>query len=78
MTGHDAARTWWLHARRRPVDDAYTTWFAAFSRCTHALRTWSTAAPARRAAAYRAYLAELELEEAAAGRLEQLHAQAAA
>jgi hypothetical protein len=78
MTAHDAARTWWHHARRRPVDDAYTTWFNAFSRCTHALRAWSTAAPARRAAAYRAYLAELELEEAAACRLQQLHAHAAA
>ena len=78
MTGHDAARTWWRSARRRPVDDAYTTWFAAFSRCSEALRAGSTAAPARRATAYRAYLVELELEEAAAGRLEQLHTHAAA
>jgi hypothetical protein len=78
MTGHDAARTWWRHARRRPVDEAYTAWFNAYSRCTQALRAWSTAAPARRAAAYRAYLAELELEEVAAGRLEELHLQAAA
>jgi len=78
MTGHDAARTWWLHARRLPVDDAYTAWFSAFSRCTQALRAWSTAPPATRAATYRAYLAELELEEAAAGRLEQLHLRAAA
>jgi uncharacterized protein YciW len=77
MNGHDAARTWWHHARRRPVDDAYTLWFNAHSRCTHALRAWSTAAPARRAAAYRAYLDELELEEEAAGMLERLHVQAA-
>jgi uncharacterized protein YciW len=70
--------TWWLRSRRRPVDDAYTLWFNAHSRCTQALRAWRIAAPARRAAAYRAYLAELELEELAAGELEQLNLQAAA
>jgi hypothetical protein len=77
MTAHDAARTWWLRSRRRPVDDAYTAWFGAHSRCTQALRAWSTAAPATRAAAYRAYLAELELEEEAASELERFHPQAA-
>ena len=78
MTAHDAARTWWLHSRRRPVDDAYTAWFNAYSRCTQALRAWSAAGPGKRAAAYRAYLVELEMEEVAAGELERLHLQAAA
>lgn len=73
MNGHDAARIWCtMHG------DAYTLWFNAHSRCTHALRAWSTAAPARRASAYRAYLDELALEEEAAGMLERLHVQAAA
>lgn len=73
MTAYDAARSWWLRSRRLPVDDAYTAWFNAHSRCTQALRAWNTAAPGARRAAYRAYLAELALEEAAARRLEQLH-----
>jgi hypothetical protein len=70
-------RTWWHRWRRRPVDDAYTAWFGAHSRCTQALRAWSTAAPETRAAAYRAYLAELELEEQAAAALERFRPQAA-
>jgi len=70
--------TMWVHSRRRPVDDAYTLWFNAHSRCTQALRAWNLAAPARRAAAYRDYLAELELEEVAAFELERLHLQAVA
>ena len=77
MTAYDAARTW-LRSRRLPVDDAYTAWFGAHSRCTQALRAWRTAAPGARAAAYRAYLVALGLEEAAAGELERLHFQAAA
>jgi hypothetical protein len=56
------------------VDDAYTAWFGAHSRCAQALRTWKAAAPAARAAAHRAYLAELDLEEAAARELERMHA----
>jgi hypothetical protein len=72
MTAHDT-RTWWSQCRRRPVDDAYTLWFNAHSRCTHALRAWNKAAPAARAAAYGAYLAELALEDVAAGELERLH-----
>jgi len=56
---------WW------PVDDAYAAWFGAHSRCTQALRAWTTAAPGTRATAYRAYLAELELEEKAAAELER-------
>jgi hypothetical protein len=78
MTARDAARTWWLPSRRPPVDDAYTAWFNAQSRCTHALRAWNAAVPAARAAAYRVYLAELALEEAAARILEQLHPPVAA
>jgi hypothetical protein len=76
MTTSDAARTW-LRSQRLPVDDAYTTWFNAHSRCAQALRAWRSAAPRARAAAYRAYLAELVLEEAAAGELERLHVRVA-
>jgi hypothetical protein len=78
MTAHDAARTWWLPSRRLPVDDAYTAWFNAHSRCTQALRAWTDAAPAARAAAYRVYLLELALEEAAANSLEQSQPRVAA
>jgi hypothetical protein len=78
MTTHDAAQTWWVHSRRLPVDDAYTTWFNAHSRCTVALREWNKAAPKARADAYRAYVAELALEEAAAIRLQELHLDLAA
>jgi uncharacterized protein YciW len=78
MTAHDAAKTWWVHSRRNPVDDAYTAWFNAHSRCTVALRAWNEAAPRARAATYRDYLAELALEEAAASRLHELHLDVAA
>jgi hypothetical protein len=64
----------WLRTRRPPVDDAYTAWFNAHSRCTQALRVWYAARGAARAAAYRAYLWELALEEAAAAELERLNA----
>jgi hypothetical protein len=64
-----------LRPSRRPlVDDAYSAWFNAQSRCAHALRVWSAAAPRARAAAHRAYVAELKLEEAAAYELERLQA----
>jgi hypothetical protein len=53
-----------------PVDDAYTAWLNANSRCGEALQAWLDATPAARPSAYRAYLAELELEEAAAAELE--------
>ena len=72
MTARDAARTW-LRSRRLPVDDAYIEWFTAHTRCTRALRAWNAAGPRIRSAAYRAYLTELEVEEAAARRLERLH-----
>lgn len=58
-------QTRWLDSRLLPVDDAYTAWFNANSRCGQALRAWREAAPEARPDAYRAYLAELELEEAA-------------
>jgi hypothetical protein len=60
-----------------PVDDAYTEWFNANCRCGEALQAWLDAGPEARPHAYRAYLAELELEEAAAAELE-LHAVAPA
>jgi hypothetical protein len=78
MTEYDSVLTRWRSPRRLPVDDAYTDWFNAQSRCTHALRQWNTARPPARPAAYRAYLDELLLEEAAATRLEQLHSRPAA
>ncbi len=60
-----------------PVDDAYTAWFSANRRCGEALQAWLDAGPEARPHAYRAYLAELALEEAAAADLE-LHAVAPA
>ena len=70
---HDASHRWWHTSQRLPVDDVYTAWFNANSRCGEALRAWREATPAARPDAYRAYLAELELEAAAAAELE-LHA----
>jgi hypothetical protein len=75
---HAAARTWWSAPRRLPVDDVYSAWFSAHSRCTQALRAWNAAAPPARTAAYRAYVAELEVEEAAARTLELLRSEIAA
>jgi hypothetical protein len=69
----DARRSWWRPSRRPPEDDAYTAWFNAHSRCTQALRAWSTAPLGQRAAAFRTYVEELELEEAAAAELRRLH-----
>ena len=72
MALFDASHSRWHSARRPPVDDAYTAWFNANSRCGQALRAWRDAAPETRPEAYRAYLAELALEEAAAAELERL------
>jgi hypothetical protein len=74
MSSRELSRIWGPRSRHRKVDDAYTAWFGAHSRCTQALRAWNAAAGAARAAAYRAYLIELTLEEAAAAELERLHA----
>jgi hypothetical protein len=60
----------WFTSRRLPVDDADTAWFATNSRSGAALRAWLEAGPAARPAAYRACLAELQLEESAAAELE--------
>ena len=70
----NTSHTRWLDSRRLPVDDAYTAWFNANSRCGQALRAWREAAPAARPDAYLTYLAELGLEEAAAAELERLQA----
>lgn len=70
VSGAHARAGRWLNSRRLPVDDAYTAWFNANSRSGEALRAWLEAAPAARPDAYRAYLAELELEESAAAELE--------
>ena len=70
MTIRTFARSWWRKSRRLPVDDAYTAWLNANSRCGEALRAWLDAAPAARPRAYRAYLTELEREESAAAELE--------
>jgi hypothetical protein len=64
---------WSPKSRWLSADDAYTAWFNANSRCGQALRAWQQATPAARPAAYRAYLANLELEAEAAAELE-LHA----
>jgi hypothetical protein len=61
----------WPPWRRRPVDNAYTDWLDAQSRCTEALAAWSAAEPEARGAAYSAYLSALEQEERAAAELER-------
>jgi hypothetical protein len=60
-------------AGRSPLGDAYAAWFDAHSRCAHALRDWRSATTAGREAAYHVYLAELDLEEAAARDLARVH-----
>jgi hypothetical protein len=62
----------WRLWRRPPVDDAYTDWLDAHSRCTDALAAWRRAEPRARRAAYRAYVEALEQEERAAAELERL------
>jgi hypothetical protein len=69
---------WRLLWRRPPVDDAYAAWLDAHSRCEAALTAWRSADPGARAAAYCAYLAELEREELAAAELERLQPPVAA
>jgi hypothetical protein len=56
----------------RLLDDAYLAWAAAENECSWALREWSTTAGARRAELYRAYMAALDREEAAANDLRRL------
>jgi hypothetical protein len=69
---------WRLRRRRPPVDDAYTEWLGAHTRCAQALATWRAAPRGARAAAYRAYLRELEREELAAAELARLQPPVAA
>jgi hypothetical protein len=64
---------WRLPWRRPPVDDAYTAWLDAHSRCSATLAAWRRASPDERAAAYGAYVAALEREELAAAELERLN-----
>ena len=63
----------WTRPGRPPVDDAYTAWFNAQSRCAQALRAWRSAPRTERAEAYGAYLAALDVEEATARELERQH-----
>jgi hypothetical protein len=67
-----SAQIWRPRWRRPPVDDAYTEWLDAHSRCDQALQVWRKAEPRARAVAYRKYLAELSREELAADELERL------
>jgi hypothetical protein len=62
----------WRSWRRPPVDNAYTEWLDAHTRCTEALTAWRRAEPRKRGAAYRAYLEALEAEERTAAELERL------
>jgi hypothetical protein len=78
MTLLDGSRTPWRSPPRRPVDDAYSAWWNANSRCALALRLWQAAAPGARGAAYREYVIELAHEEVAADQLAGLHAMRAA
>lgn len=61
----------------RLLDDAYMAWSQAQIQCQHALRTWFDTG-SRNYAAYCAYRAALDREEAAARDLERLSHLAAA
>jgi hypothetical protein len=50
----------------RLLDDAHMTWVVAESEAGHALRAWCKGAPSHRDAAYHAYRAAADREEAAA------------
>jgi len=73
MLARTASQRRWLPWRRPPVDDAYTEWLSAHTRCAEALAAWRSAEVGTRAAAYRAYEAALEREEVAAAELERLN-----
>jgi hypothetical protein len=57
----------------RLLDDAHMTWVAAEVESEHALRAWFRVAASHRAAAYLAYCAAVDREEAAARDLQRLH-----
>ena len=56
----------------RLLNDAHMTWVAAEVESEHALRAWFKGAASRRAAAYLAYRAAVDREEAAARDLQRL------
>jgi hypothetical protein len=56
----------------RVLDDAHMTWVAAEVESEHALRAWFKGAASHRAAAYLAYRAAVDREEAAARDLQRL------
>ena len=57
----------------RLLDDAYTTWLVAESEAEQMLDAWRERASGTCASRYRAYLAAVEREEAAARDLQRLH-----
>jgi hypothetical protein len=57
----------------RLVDDAYMAWVAAELDTERALRAWSEGVAGQRGAAYQAYRAAIDREEAAACDLQRLH-----
>ena len=56
----------------RMLDDAHMTWIAAEVESEHALRAWSETIGSHRVAAYLAYRAAVDREEAAARDLQRL------
>jgi hypothetical protein len=57
----------------RLLDDAYTAWVVGESEAEEALRAWSEGLSLQPRAAYQAYLAATDREEAAARDLQRLH-----
>ena len=57
----------------RLLDDAYTTWVVAESEAEQTLDAWRERASGTCASRYRAYLAAVDREEAAARDLQRLH-----
>lgn len=57
----------------RLLDDAYTTWLIAESEAEQSLEAWRERASGASASRYRAYLAAVDREEAAARDLQRLH-----
>jgi hypothetical protein len=57
--------------RARPLEDAYLVWFSAEHESGRALRAWLTGTGPGQEAAYAAYRAALDREEAAARDLER-------
>jgi hypothetical protein len=56
----------------RLLDDAYMAWFAAEGECERTLRAWFDRTSGSQSAAYCAYRAALDREEAAAHDLQRL------